>query len=289
MSNLAWELKQLQRKNQDGGMGTQANRSRILNLTARQLKELGFNQMNKNSLKAKHVEKLTEKWIAEKLNPGTIKNRLSHIRWWASKVKALHKIPTNDQLGVEKRSYLSHENKAIKLTQEHLDKVTDRYTQFSLRLQSEFGLRREEAIKFNVSYADNGHEIILKDTWCKGSRARSIPITNDRQRALLNEIKSFVGKRSLIPENKQYVNQMNTYNHIVVKEVIGFNKAHGLRHNYAQERYKSLSGNEPPIRGGKHQKDMNDKERAKDREIRLIISEELGHSREQITSIYLGS
>lgn len=287
--NLAFQLHYLQVHNQDGGMSTQANRKKILRLCARQLKTLGFNQMNIYALKEKHVRKLTDKWIKDKLSPGTIKNRLSHIRWWASKVNASHKIPSNQDLNIEKRSYIAKDNIAISLKQSHLDRITDQRLKFSIRLQSQFGLRREEAIKFIVSYADKKDHIVLKDSWCKGSRAREIPITKQSQRDLLNEIHQFAGSKSLIPDNKQYVQQMNLYINTVKKEIIGFNRGHGLRHNYAQVRYKELSGNEPPIRGGKGQRDMTPQERQKDREVRLIISAELGHSREQVTSTYLGS
>ncbi len=50
-----------------------------------------------------------------------------------------------------------------------------------------------------------------------------------------------------------------------------------------------MSGNECPVKGGRCQREMSKEEREFDRLIRLQISEELGHSREQITSIYLGS
>ncbi len=289
MSKLTWELKQLQNRNPDGGMGTRANRRKVLNMVCTQLKELGFNQMNKDALKEKHVRKLTDRWIKEGLNPGTIKNRLSHVRWWASKVNAAHKIPSNDVLGVTRRVYVTQDNKAVELKKEHLDKLDNQYIKYSLRLQSAFGLRREEAIKFSVNYADKGDHIKLKDTWCKGSRTRIIPITNQKQRILLEEIRKYTGGGSLIPKEDRYIDQLNRYRYLVTEKNVGFSKGHGLRHDYAHRRYKELSGNEPPVRGGKRQADMKPDERQKDREIRLVLSEEMGHSREHITSIYLGS
>ena len=58
--------------------------------------------------------------------------------------------------------------------------------------------------------------------------------------------------------------------------------AHGLRHAYAHTRYKECSGQESPVRGGKLVK------REDDRAARLQVAEELGHSRESITTHYLG-
>ena len=42
--------------------------------------------MGANSLKPKHVQALVELWLNQQLSPGTIKNRMSCLRWWAEKV-----------------------------------------------------------------------------------------------------------------------------------------------------------------------------------------------------------
>ena len=42
----------------------------------------------------------------------------------------------------------------------------------SLELQRAFGLRREEAMKFQPSYADQKDHITLKASWTKGGRAQ---------------------------------------------------------------------------------------------------------------------
>jgi hypothetical protein len=63
---------------------------------------------------------------------------------------------------------------------------------------------------------------------------------------------------------------------------------HGLRHAYAQERYRELTGWPAPAAGGPTVKALTAEQRTIDRQARLTISQELGHEREQITSIYLG-
>ena len=77
MRNLNYELKQLCHRNRDGSYATQADRARILDLIANQLHELGYKDMRATSLKPKHVEALVERWKAESLSPGTIKNRMT--------------------------------------------------------------------------------------------------------------------------------------------------------------------------------------------------------------------
>ena len=62
----------------------------------------------------------------------------------------------------------------------------------------------------------------------------------------------------------------------------------GLRHAYAQQRYEELTGWKSPAAGGPAAKSLSSEQRKLDREVRLIISRELGHQREQVTAVYLG-
>lgn len=63
---------------------------------------------------------------------------------------------------------------------------------------------------------------------------------------------------------------------------------HGLRHAYAQTRYRELTGWECPINGGPLRKDLNSFQKELDNQARLVISQELGHSRVSITKNYIG-
>jgi hypothetical protein len=68
----------------------------------------------------------------------------------------------------------------------------------------------------------------------------------------------------------------------------GISRVHGLRHQYAQRRYRQLTGWKAPAAGGPTSKQLSVDQKALDREARLVVSRELGHEREQITSVYLG-
>jgi len=69
----------------------------------------------------------------------------------------------------------------------------------------------------------------------------------------------------------------------IVQEVTGDRGLHDLRAAYAAERYEQLTGVAAPV--------MTDERAPKeiDREARLTIAEELGHSRWEITNEYLGN
>lgn len=200
MRTLNYELKQLCYRNRDGSFGTQADRLHILDLIADQLHEAGFRNLHAAGLKPKHVDALTKRWVTESLNPGTIKNRMAQLRWWAEKIDRRNVVARdNATYGIPNRTLVSGDDKSRTLTPTDLSRITDPYTSLSLRLQAAFGLRRAESIKFQPAWADRGDHVALKPTWCKGGRAREIPIRTDEQRQLLNEAKAFAGDGSLIP------------------------------------------------------------------------------------------
>jgi hypothetical protein len=233
MRNLTFELKLMCRRNRDGSYATQRDRERVLDLVADQLQELGYRHMAAASLKPKHVECLVERWQAEGLAVGTIKNRMAELRWWAEKIGKQNVIARdNSHYGIENRKYVTNVSKARELTSTELGRITDPYTAMSLRLQAAFGLRREESIKIRPEWADRGNLLALKDTWTKGGRAREIPISNDEQRQVLAAAKSLAGRGSLIPADRSYVDQLRRFEHQCA--AAGVHRIHGHRHQYAQ-------------------------------------------------------
>jgi integrase len=287
MRDLNYQLKQLCQRNRDGSFATRADRERILYLVANQLVELGFRHMSADSLKPKHVAALVERWQGEQVATGTIKNRMSAMRWWAEKVGKDNVVArTNDVYGIQDRVFVTNESKAKTLDAYTLAKVADVYTSMSLRLQAEFGLRREESIKIIPAWADSDDVLRLKDTWTKGGKYRELPISTAGQRAVLDAAKVLASGGSLIPAQMMYRDQLNRFRAQCDKA--GINGVHGLRHAYAQERYEAPTGWKCPAAGGPGAKQLTPAQKARDKVVRLAISGELGHGREQITAVYLG-
>jgi len=285
MRDLNYQLKQLCRNNRDGSYRTQADRERQLTLIANQLHELGYRRMNTQSLKPKHIEALVVHWQREEITIGTIKNRLSTIRWWADKVNRQNVVArSNDHYGIPDRQYVTNISKAKTITALDLEKVGDQHVRMSLELQQAFGLRREEAIKFQPDYADRGDHVALKESWTKGGKAREIPVRTEEQRAVLNRARLLAGKGSLIPSSRNYKQQLRIYERHTANA--GLSKMHGLRHAYAQQRYEELTGWKSPAAGGPTAKMLTPEQKAIDQQARLTISRELGHERIQIVSIY---
>jgi len=287
MKDLNYQLMKLCRDNRDGGFSTQATRSRMLDLIATQLRKLGFRRMQKRSLKPKHVDALINHWQDQGISVGTLKNRLSALRWWAKKVNKPSIIAKdNDVYGIGKRTCVATESKAQELDHKKLSLISDPYVKLSIRLQAAFGLRREESIKVNPSYAIRGDHIRLKSSWTKGGRARTVPIRNDVQRALLDEVSDLAKGGALIRPELNYVEHLHRYERRLRN--VGLNKLHGLRHAYAQRRYKELTGWKAPVAGGPASNSLNRDQRALNLKARAVISKELGHNRELISAVYLG-
>lgn len=287
MRDLNYQLKQMCDRNRDGSYATQADRERILTLLANQLFELGYLHMRPDSLKPKHVEALLGRWQAEGIATGTIKNRMSALRWWAEKVGKQNMIARgNDAYGIAHRVHVTNVSKAQVLDAAMLARVTDPYTAMSLRLQAAFGLRREESIKIRPAFADGGGVLRLKDSWTKGGKYREVPIRTPAQRAVLDEARRLTGAGSLIPSDLRYRDQLQRFKAQCARA--GIHGVHGLRHQYAQTRYVELTGWASPAAGGPTSKQLTHEQKASDKRARETISIEMGHHRIQITAVYLG-
>jgi integrase len=287
MRDLNYQLKQLCRQSREGSYATQYNRERMLTLLANELHALGYRGMSARSLKPKHIEALVKHWFDQELSKGTIKNRMAVIRWWAQRVDKQNVVArSNEHYGIPDRRFVASESKATSVTSEQLEKIRDEHVRMSLELQQAFGLRREEAMKFQPSFADRGDHLVLKASWTKGGRERTLPIRTEAQRDVLNRARRLTGFCSLIPSSRNYVQQMRVYEGNTRRA--GLSHMHGLRHAYAQNRYEELTGWKAPAAGGPVTKDLTQDERKRDHEARLTISRELGHEREAVTTAYLG-
>jgi integrase len=287
MRDLNYQLKQLCRQCREGSYGTQSKREWMLSQMANQLHELGYRKMTPRSLKPKHIEALLKHWRGQELSTGTIKNRMAVIRWWANKVDKRNVVArSNEHYGIPDRRFVTNESKAKSVTRHQLDKVRDEHVRMSLELQQAFGLRREEAMKCQPSFADQGDHIVLKPSWTKGGRGRMIPVRSEEQRDVLSRARRLAGLGSLIPSNRNYVQQMRTYEGNTRRA--GLNHMHGLRHAYAQNRFEELTGWRCPATGGPVARELTPERREIDREVRLQISRELGHDREAVVSAYIG-
>jgi hypothetical protein len=271
---------------------TKSDNLAILKRCMVDLHELGYKLSHVRGLKEKHVPALITHWKNTGLQAATIKNYTAKLRWAFNEMGKSIKIKNNDHYGIEKRSYIQKNSKAIE--EIDISNITNHYIKLSIQAQQLFGLRREESLKLIVSEADQGDFLYLKGSWTKGGIPRKIPILSEKQRIFLNEVHKIVGKNaSLIPKDITNKEQINCY----VSQVrrAGMKNLHGLRHAYAQERYfvltNQLTGGKGwncPFKNGKAKAHLTKHERSIDSRARIMLSQELGHSRRAITKTYIG-
>ena len=289
MKDLTYSIVKLTSRHREGSFGTQSARNYALVQAADTLDDLGFRRMKRpEQIKAKHVWALVTHWQDKGVSAATIKNRMAHIRWMAAKVGNADIVAnSNDHYGISKRNYISNIDKALKFTPEQINQIKDPHVKLSAELQKAFGLRREEAMKLMPSVADKKTHIELKGSWTKGGKPRTVPIRNETQRELLDRCHALVGKGSLIPSEKSYYQHVKTFEKSM--HSVGLGRSHGARHQYAQERYKEMTGWDAPAIGGPSRKSLSVDARKLDDQVRLAISREMGHERIQIVGVYLGT
>lgn len=294
LRNAEYSISQIVKQSSYKSYASKNDMKVMLKKCVRDLHTLGYKVGHVKGFKSKHIYKLVEHWKEQNKSSGTIKNYLSKLR-------NLGEILDNDKLvkpdnsfyNVEGRQYYSKENKAIHNVD--FSKCTDKLIRLSMEGQLLFGLRREESIKFILSEAlTNSNYIELAPSWTKGGIGRRVPITSHEQRDWLNRVKETVNPgQSLIHEGLSYKEQLNKYT--VQTRHLGLRKLHGLRHAYAQRRYRELTqffdpnkkGWECPFNGGKYINEMNQNEKNIDYKVRTMLTRELGHSRLNILKSYL--
>jgi site-specific recombinase XerD len=252
---------------------------------AEDLVNLGYKITDIHNLKLKHVQAVTQYWQQKKLSIATIKNRLSALRQLSIILRKPALMPSNKALNIGQRKYISHTNRAL-FDPDFAD-IKNPYLRVSVELQRVFGLRREESLKIKPHLADKGKELSLQPSWCKGGRGRVVPILTPEQRYWLDKAKEIAGQsgNSLIPSDKNYIRHRYLYDKTIHNA--GLRNLHGLRHAYAQRRYKELTGWEAPINGGLTSKQLTSEQKEIDHHARMLLTEELGHSRKIILATYL--
>lgn len=292
MDKLEFGIQEILARNKDGSFATRANRQRMLMMFAEQLKKAGYrtHEMRPSDLKGRHINALIRQWRVDEVSTGTIKNRMSNLRWLAEKIGKEDMIKTNATYGIENRKYITNIDKSLRTDNLNLDQLSPHIRQ-SIELQKQFGLRREEAMKITFDYALGGYDpysapiLKIKPSWSKGGRYREIPITSDAQRDALMAALTIAGDESLVPLGISYKEHRGRFERETA--AIGLGQTHGLRHLYAQNRYRELTGFDCPAVGGVF--DLTDEQKVTDIAAREIVSNELGHNRLSVTGIYLGS
>jgi hypothetical protein len=243
-----------------------------------------------------------------------IEQQLSFLRvyadTWIGKPGMVHPLADYvDDPARFKRSYTATEDRSWEGNQVEFTSIVEKVEVIDprvaaqLALQLAFGLRRKEAVMFmphiavvpaesvpTSQHASDRYAVFLSvRRGTKGGRLRFVAIRNDEQRSALDRAMQFAPHPSshlghpglsLKQSLKRFDNVMQKVG--ITKRQLGVT-AHGLRHQFAHEFHFELTGVQAPVRGGDVCADPDTLKAAL-----LEIARQLGHSRPQITNVYLG-
>jgi integrase len=298
------------RKNKAVSNKTREERARVLFQAHRHLIEGGFHISDVGHLKPKHVRYLMSRWEAEGLTAATLQSRLSILNTfagWIGKPGLVQPIATYlSDPSRGRRQYVATSDKSWSASSVDIAakiaevSAHDAYVGAQLSVIAAFGLRRKEGVMFKPFRADkrpDANVIELTSTsGTKGGRPRTVPITSTLQEEALAEAKALaktanghIGNptRNLKQNLDRFSNVVRKFG-ITCTEAGGLGVvAHGLRHEYANDRHEEISGVPSPVRCTDPD-DLAALTRDQVRAARLRVSEELGHSREQVASAYYG-
>jgi len=246
----------------------------------------------------RHVIFMTRRWLARGLAAGTIQLYLSYLRTFAEWIGHPGMVLPADRYVADatrvRRSYAARVDKSWSAHGVLPDTVIvevaafDPYVGCQLLMAQRFNLRVKEAVMCTPHLAEVDGQLDVKHG-TKGGRRRLVPIDTPEKRAALDMAKrcaaspqAHLGRpgRSLEQNLERFRYVMRKFG--ITHAALGIT-AHGLRHEYANDRYERFAGVASPVRGG------SAIPREADRAARLRLAEELGHSREAITTAYIGA
>ena len=283
---------------------SQKQRAQMLLSLAVELREGGFTIMSPYNLAEKHLRWLVQRWVTERnLAVGRVELRLSHLRAlcsWMGKTNMVGGIDdyverpagyTRSYAAETDRSWDGNNIDALAKIEEIAQ--TDAHVAIQLKLEAAFGLRAKESWRLRPArdLLPSGYLHVQDGT--KGGRPRQVLIEFDWQYDLLAEAAELAActnpeRGSLIPATYTQVQWRRRFytvleKHAVTKRGDGVT-AHGLRHQFLQQMYQRLTGEQAAIKGGAR---VLDREAHKDAMTRVV--EAAGHSRKEKANAYLST
>ena len=278
----------------------------VLSEVASRLWRLGFKLKSVDAINGRHIEAIVRDYWACGASPkhmAALMTELNKLDDWLKKpglVKSketyLPEVPSSEfkvSMIADKSKSWSVNGIDVDLKIADADRLDKRFG-LMLRMSLALGLRKCELLQIVPWRDDRGTFFDIPPGIAKGGRARTIPYTHEAQKQVVQFVKSQI-KRSehlgwldgdevevkrLARNDRRYSKYMG---HIGITKADAGVTGHGMRAEYAED-MSMLMGLIPATRGGtKGQMSREDEDT-----IRLQVSENMGHSRTNVTNAYYG-
>ncbi len=291
------------RKQGKASTKTQLERASFYHLAFAQLFEGGYRLTSPRNLGGRHLEYLLQRWDQEGIAIITLHARVSFLRTfcgWIGKpgmVMEVHDyLPDKDvkrrTVAMRNRAWLPNGVDASEVIARA--RGIDERLAVMLAVEDAFGLRMKEAIEMRPAWCRTESGAMLNiHEGTKGGRWRQVPIDTDYKREVFAWALRVAasGKSGRLRWPDRTWTQAKRRYYYLLAEKLGVNlndlgvTSHGLRHEYAQEKYADISGMPSPIAGT----DPRQVDPVKHREAGIEVSRDLGHGRLAVTASYYGS
>lgn len=296
--NVKKILSQTRISHKNASIKTQERRMYTVCRSFVELRACGFHIESPYSLRHKHMQALVDHWVSKKQSGGTIENKLSHLKafcQWIGKhnlIRTLGDYVDRKEHGLV-RSYVtttdkSWEGNGVDATAK-IGEIGAKHPRVAiqLKLQAAFGLRIEESFSLKISRALRNLDTMRVVDGTKGGRSREVPV--QLRLEVLEEAAALVDPSSGSTTPASYsINEWRShYNNVlrkygIYKKGLGVT-SHGLRHQWLQEYYKTLTGVAAPVKGGKAP------ELEAHRKAIQAVVEAAGHCKASKTGAYLST
>ena len=273
-------------------------------LIATDFKEMGYRVNTKfqspTMLSQQDFKNLVNFWKETKhYQVGTMQDKATVLRHILSACGNMKADVSNKELGLQskERDILNsaNENRGCKpLSETALNSIKDKSVLAAIKLIISYGLRRDEALHAVWALSKGrdigqGGKIDIKGSWAKNGKPRAFQMQDNG--LVLKEAAGLVKGLSIKSRVEQFRSKLEReFDKQHLKKITGdlSLRPHGLRHNYAQGRYLSITALAAPAAGGLNYKDMNKEQKSLYHNACSIIELEMGHSRPEISNTYLG-
>lgn len=281
------------------GFATKKARAYVGHLALNDLRDAGHPVKNLLNLGERHIEAILTVWSKRGLSASTLATRISILRWMAAALgkRGLVRDPINygfapevmhrPQVATTDKSWsakgIDAAAKIAAIAEE------DPWVGIQLQMCHAFGLRVTEALLIKPRAAHLGDSLRIEEG-TKGGRTRIVQVRTEAQREVLERAKRMAertARSNLVPPRRTPSQARQRLYYVCRKH--GITKAqldataHGLRHQYANDRYEEISGTPSVVRGS-----SQILRRAAEAAALREVTNELGHARLGIAGAYLG-
>lgn len=278
---------------------TADKRWKVLFAGFRQLRELGYRLERPESFCGRHMQALVDAWVEGRLSPSSIQNRISVFRTFCEWIGKRGMIEASANYVTDpsavRRTSVATQDKSWTPRGFNAAEIIAQVREYDVRvgtameLQLAFGLRVRESLLIRPHLADL-ENVLDVSRGAKNGRHRVLRIRTEDQCLALERAKSVVQAETdsvAGPVSERDWDQVKDHYYYVMDK-FGITRrggitSHGLRHENANAYFAMVAGYRSPVQGGPAPTD-----RAKERFARLQLAEHLGHSREPITTHYVG-